>query len=362
MCALLATGALKCWGLNVYGQLGVGTSGMNDFRDEPTNVSGLGSGVAGVNAGGFHTCAYLTSGAVRCWGWNLFGQIGDGTRIDRVSPTQVIGLTSGVVANATGGTHSCALSDAGALKCWGDNAFGQVGDGTRIDKDMPVDVVGMGSGVTMVTAAGDHTCVRATQLYCWGLNAFGQLGDGTTTRSNVPVLVVALDPKPGPTPTPTASPTPTPTPSPTPTPTPVPKDPDGDLDGDTVTNAADPDDDNDGCSDAAEQQTLPGSEATGGRRHPHVYWDLFDTPIGPAGMRDRAVSASDIAGVVARFGTAGDPGGDPFTPAPLPGYHTAFDRGGAVPGANPWNLLPPNGSISGGDIAAVVAQFGHSCA
>jgi hypothetical protein len=172
----------------------------------------------------------------------------------------------------------------------------------------------------------------------------------------VPVLVVALNPKPGPTPTPTATPTPTPTP------TPIPKDPDGDLEGDTITNAVDPDDDNDGCSDVAEQQTLPGSEATGGRRHPHNIWDFFDTPVGPSGTRDSVVSGGDIGGVVARFGTVGDLGGDPLTPAPLPGYHTAFDRGGAIPGSNTWNLLPPNGSISGGDIAAVVAQFGHTCA
>lgn len=356
VCALMTAGGLKCWGLNIYGQLGVGTSGMNDIRTSPTNVVGLASGVAGVTGGGFHACAYLTSGAVRCWGWNLFGQIGDGTRLNRVSPTAVIGLSSGIVAMATGGTHSCALSDAGALKCWGDNAFGQVGDGTRIDRDMPVDVAGMGSGVTVVTAAGDHTCVRATQLYCWGLNAFGQLGDGTTTRSMVPVLVVGLNPKPGPTPTPTATATPTPTP------TPIPKDPDGDLDGDTMTNAIDPDDDNDGCNDVAEQQTLPGSEATGGRRHPHYYWDFFDVPTGLPPARDKAVNVGDIGGVVGRFGSSGNPDGDPLAPPPPTGYHTAYDRNGSIPGQNAWNLQPPDGNVSIGDIGAVVAQFGHTCA
>jgi alpha-tubulin suppressor-like RCC1 family protein len=356
VCALTSAGGLKCWGMNIYGQLGVGTNGGNDFRTSPTNVVGMASGVAGVTGGGYHTCAYLTSGAVRCWGWNLFGQIGDDSNLDRNIPTQVVGLTSGIVAMTTGGTHSCALSDAGSLKCWGDNAFGQVGDGTRIDKKTPVDVVGMGSGVTVVTGAGDHTCVRATQLYCWGLNAFGQLGDGTTTRSYVAVLVVGLGAKPGPTATPTDTPTPTPTP------TPIPKDPDGDLDGDTIANGADPDDDNDGCGDLIEQQTLPGSEVTGGRRHPHNFWDFFDVPVGPMGLRDRAVAAADIGAVVARFGTMGDPGGNPLSPAPPAGYHTAFDRGGSLPSGQPWNLSPANGSVAGGDIGAVVAQFGHTCA
>jgi hypothetical protein len=84
-------------------------------------------------------------------------------------------------------------------------------------------------------------------------------------------------------------------------------------------------------------------------------------PVGPAATRDRAVSASDIGAVVARYGATGDPGGDPLAPPPPTGYHTAFDRGGAIPGANVWNLQPANGQISGGDIGAVVAQYGHSC-
>jgi hypothetical protein len=158
----------------------------------------------------------------------------------------------------------------------------------------------------------------------------------------------------------------------TPAPTPTPKDPDGDTDGDTIPNSADPDDDNDGCTDTQETSNSP---AQGGRRNPHWFWDLMDVPTGSGLVRDKAVSGGDIAAVVGRFGsndaTPGDfdRNSDPLS-APnavvspsgaRQNYHPAYDRGGATPGGDPWDLEPPNGAISGGDIAAAVAQFGHSC-
>jgi glucose/arabinose dehydrogenase len=118
--------------------------------------------------------------------------------------------------------------------------------------------------------------------------------------------------------------------------------------------------DSDGCSDAREQQTAPGSQATGGLRNPNDFWDFFDTPDN-ANVRDRAVTVADIAREVARFGSSGSAAIDPLS-APLlaPAYHTAFDRSPAT--GDPWDLGPPDGSITVGDIAGAVVQFGHSCA
>jgi hypothetical protein len=126
--------------------------------------------------------------------------------------------------------------------------------------------------------------------------------------------------------------------------------------------ACDVDSDGDGCTDAAEARTAPGSETAGGRRDPSNPWDFFDVPTGAPPARDGLVSVSDLAAVVARFGSSGNAGGSPFAAPPAPpAYHTAFDRGGIVAGGQLWNLRPPNGTINVSDIVAVIAQFGHSC-
>ena len=107
----------------------------------------------------------------------------------------------------------------------------------------------------------------------------------------------------------------------------------------------------------------------GGLRDPNYFWDFFDVYAGLPAERDGAVSISDIGAVVARFGSFVEPVptkeeafAEALTlPPAAPAYHTAFDRGGPLPGQNLWNLLPPDGSVNIGDIAAAVAQFGHSC-
>jgi hypothetical protein len=122
------------------------------------------------------------------------------------------------------------------------------------------------------------------------------------------------------------------------------------------------DTDRDGCTDVAEQQTAIGSETSGGRRDPNYIWDFMDVPAGSPLARDRAVSAADIGAVVARYGSSGNPNGDPLSvPPAAPAYHVAYDRNGSNPGGDRWDLQPPNGSISAGDIGVVVVQFGHSC-
>jgi alpha-tubulin suppressor-like RCC1 family protein len=190
-CVLKAGGSVACWGRNDYGQLGDGTA---TNRSAPVEVSGLGSGVRGISAGSNHSCALLAGGAVKCWGHNQQGQLGDGTTTDRSAPVAVLSLGSGVQAVSSGGHHSCALLAGDAVKCWGDNEYGQLGDGTTTGRSAPVGVSGLGSGVQAVSSGYDHSCalLAGGGVTCWGDNEYGQLGDGTTTSHSVPVGVLGL--------------------------------------------------------------------------------------------------------------------------------------------------------------------------
>lgn len=187
-CALTNASGVKCWGSNYLGQLGDGTT---TSRLTPVNVSGLTSGVTAITAGEDHTCALTGTGGIKCWGWNFFGQLGDGTTTDRLTPVDVNGLTSGVIAIAAGGRHTCALTSAGGVKCWGSNLYGQLGDDTGATRLLPVDVNGLTSGVIKITASQGHTCAMTSTggLRCWGYNGAGQLGDGTTIDRPTPVEV-----------------------------------------------------------------------------------------------------------------------------------------------------------------------------
>jgi alpha-tubulin suppressor-like RCC1 family protein len=194
-CALSSAGAVQCWGYNGYGELGNGTT---TDSTTPVQVSGLASGVVAIASGGSHTCAVNTTGGAVCWGHNGNGELGNGTTADSSTPVAVTGLASGIVAVVTGYQHSCALSSTGTVQCWGFNGYGDLGSGTATDSATPVAVSGL-SGVVAIAAGDDHTCAvtSAGAVQCWGYNVEGELGNSATTTSSpygssVPVAVTGL--------------------------------------------------------------------------------------------------------------------------------------------------------------------------
>jgi alpha-tubulin suppressor-like RCC1 family protein len=191
-CALMSTGGAKCWGRNLEGQLGDGTT---TSRLTPVDVLGLGSSATAIAAGDFHSCALTSTTRVRCWGFNGAGELGDGTMNSSMTPVEVSGLSGDVIAIAAGDFHNCALTSSGGVKCWGLNDHGQLGDGTTVSRSTPVDVVGLRSGVTAIAAGGFHTCAltRTGVVKCWGSNLAGELGDGTRRDRLTPARVVGVN-------------------------------------------------------------------------------------------------------------------------------------------------------------------------
>lgn len=176
-CLLTIDGKVRCWGGNFSGQLGDGTEG--GFRARAMDVIGLAGKAISISAGRNHTCALLEDSRVQCWGDNEAGQLGDGSNINRTIPVFVSGLTSGVTALSAGDSHTCVVVDA-SVKCWGSNFFQQLGDGTFVSRNVPVQVQGLGEPIIAITAGGSHTCALTSngRALCWGADGFGQLGDG----------------------------------------------------------------------------------------------------------------------------------------------------------------------------------------
>jgi alpha-tubulin suppressor-like RCC1 family protein len=185
-CGVTTGAAAYCWGLNAYGNLGDGTALS---RTSPVAVQG-GLTFAALSAAGFaHACGVTTGGAAYCWGYNVRGELGDGTTIQRTTPVAVLGgLTFAAVS--AGYDHTCGLTTAGVAYCWGYNVSGALGDGSTTQRTRPVGVLG-GLNFAALSTGGAHTCGVTTggAAYCWGLNYYGELGDGTTTDRLVPTRV-----------------------------------------------------------------------------------------------------------------------------------------------------------------------------
>lgn len=189
VCAVRAGGSLVCWGANPYGQLGVG----RDLSNRSTPVAVM-AGVRSVSAGAIHSCAAMTTGEARCWGYNPHGQIGDGGPFGlsefREYPVAVADL-AGVTSIVAGGPSTCATVGT-ALHCWGSNAVGQLAQGTvgtPMTSNVPLAVTI--DPVEQMASVSYHWCaaLRGGRVQCWGENRFGQLGDGSTMRRGAPTDV-----------------------------------------------------------------------------------------------------------------------------------------------------------------------------
>lgn len=183
----------ESWGDNRVGELGNGTGAGSAL---PGRVSGLASGVVQVSAGctGQHGLALTSDGTVWAWGQNTYGQLGNGTLTNSTTPVQVTGLT-GVIQVSAGATHSLALRSDGTVWAWGDNSFGELGNGVTISvpQSTPGVVAGL-TGVTKISAGNGFSLALRSDgtVWAWGFNGDGELGNGTMTSSPVPVQVTGL--------------------------------------------------------------------------------------------------------------------------------------------------------------------------
>jgi len=239
-CVVTTQGQAECWGGNVSGQLGDGTM---DDRNSPVVPSGLSMGVLATAPGSDHMCALTTDGAVLCsgdnlngalgtgenastvvpvaselaggassisasvgvtcalgmdigvlcWGFGGRGELGTGNRMPSSSPVPVTVLSGDVTSVVAGLGHACAVTDAGGVLCWGNNAQGQLGDGTTKEQLAPIPVPGLTSNIAYVAAAtGTCAVTTAGAILCWGDNTYGEVGDGTTTERHSPVPVLSF--------------------------------------------------------------------------------------------------------------------------------------------------------------------------
>lgn len=204
-CGISTSGDMYCWGSNTEGQLGGGTTDTS-AHPVPSLVPG-GKKWIDVATSARTTCGLAADSTAWCWGYNPSGQVGDNSIVSRSSPTAVASTlkfaqiemssgfgnggpvvpASGNVAGAWG--HTCALTAAGAAWCWGWNAYGQLGDGTKTDRLAPVAVQGSLAFGTLGLGGASSCGMSGNVIRCWGANYYGQLGNGSYTDSPTPVIV-----------------------------------------------------------------------------------------------------------------------------------------------------------------------------
>ncbi len=210
-CATKIDGTTYCWGSNGSGKLGDNTTTQ---RNTPVQVKNAGATfldplsqsqkvtVSGpFNTATASSCTLREDSTVWCWGDNQYGQLGDGSTEIRPGAVQVkdvggVGYLSDIVEITQGGSHACALKTDGTVWCWGRGNSGRLGDNTSIDRYTPVQVKGVGNvgflgEISQISAGSSHTCATKTDgtAYCWGFNSNGQLGDNTTSTRSTPVQV-----------------------------------------------------------------------------------------------------------------------------------------------------------------------------
>ncbi len=188
-CGSRVDGTVWCWGANSDGQLGNGTRTMSPT---PTQV-GSDADWESVDTGDSFACGTKVGGELFCWGNNQYGQLGDGTTTRRRSPVQV-GSDADWASTGLGAISTCAVRDSGALWCWGANSDGQLGDGTTVARPDP-EQIGMNMTWTSVAMSPwAHGC--GTRIdgsgWCWGENHYGQLGDGTQHKRLNPTRIASV--------------------------------------------------------------------------------------------------------------------------------------------------------------------------
>ena len=202
-CVLRQDGTVWCFGANKWGELGNGLGGIKNYKAEPVQVP-LVSDVAGIAAASNHTCAWQSGGPAWCWGGlnttpyypqSSNDKLGCGDCYGgQTVPMEVVGLTS-VASVAVGESHSCAVADDSSAWCWGNASFGKLGTGSDENEFSPAQVVGLGGSLAAVAAATRHTCALKEEgtVWCWGNNGFGELGQGDFAPYPAPVQVVGLE-------------------------------------------------------------------------------------------------------------------------------------------------------------------------
>jgi alpha-tubulin suppressor-like RCC1 family protein len=185
-CGITTSGILKCWGANDFGQLGDGT---NTPKPTPSAID-TGTTYSKVAANGNYACGISNSGNLKCWGIKQFGT---SMSMNYFVPTQIDSGTQYSSVSASGfglKNTTCAVTTLGQLKCWGDNSFGQIGDGTTTPRSAPIEIDSSSNYIAVAVGGGFVCGITSTKaLKCWGLNNLGQLGDGTSADKITPTIV-----------------------------------------------------------------------------------------------------------------------------------------------------------------------------